>query len=820
MGSRRDQAAAAELRAAVHLLPGARLRVAGVRGDVRAVAVGGVPGVRRARGRRDDERAVRWCMFGVVELAPRGRSRVARRAAVTARARTRSCGRRARSSRGSTTPRPAGATSAGSNARAGAGSRCACAASHVTLTRRRARSCASSRRGRAGRGAADAVREPPRARVPRRARRSTAATPGSSSSPACGAARACPRPWRSIRWCSRRSRRRASGRCTRSARPTASSSRAARAAAARPARTAARWRAASATREDDPCLGEAICPDCFDYERCALWNHNAGRLFKRTRTYVERELARQAGLTQKAARELVRVSYVKVAEFQRRGVVHFHTLWRLDGRAATSWRRRPREFDAQLLADAITAALPKATVPAEDADADPYGWGRQHDVRALDLGAAIRQEAARVAGYIAKYATKSTEDAGGVALPDRACARAGRAALPRARPAPDHQRLAGGRPRRGRREAHAAVGAPVRLRRALLHQEPPLLDHLQGAARGARPHAASRRLRARPRRKVTTTWSTSALGLRRKRLPEGRRRAPGGLKPRASARASALGWRARPHEVLAGHRSLHRGHARARAGSTARTPSAGTAATLDGPRRRRRQPRSARTTFREDVKRTLRALAEPEHAAARTARSSCRFYDWAMEELEPPRDSNPARQTRPPKVRKPTGLPADARRGGRVPRCRRQTSASSASPTSASAPASATTSCADLQRRHFERAGLGAGQRRHRQGRPRALGAGAARARADRRRDIRRNGRARRVRDPGRRCPDPGRNTERYGRAQRPALGPRSLRTVVMGARPRGRHPRAPDAALDAPRVRRPRRPPRRQSRTPRRSPG
>jgi hypothetical protein len=82
--------------------------------------------------------------------------------------------------------------------------------------------------------------------------------------------------------------------------------------------------------EDDPCLGEAICPDCFDYERCALFNHNTGRLFKRTKTYVERELARQAGITQAAARELVRVGYVKVAEFQRRGVVHFHTLWRLE----------------------------------------------------------------------------------------------------------------------------------------------------------------------------------------------------------------------------------------------------------------------------------------------------------------------------------------------------------------------------------------------------------------------------------------------------------------------------------------------------------
>jgi hypothetical protein len=164
--------------------------------------------------------------------------------------------------------------------------------------------------------------------------------------------------------------------------------------------------------EDDPCLGEAICRDCFDCERSALWNHNVGRLFRRTRTYVERELARQADMTQKAARALVRVSYVKVAEFQRRGVVHFHVLWRLDG-ADDELTAPPERFDAHLLADAIAAALPKSTVPAEAEDADPYGWGRQHELGPLDLSA-DRHEAARVAAYIAKYATKSTQDAGGV----------------------------------------------------------------------------------------------------------------------------------------------------------------------------------------------------------------------------------------------------------------------------------------------------------------------------------------------------------------------------------------------------------------------
>jgi hypothetical protein len=131
-----------------------------------------------------------------------------------------------------------------------------------------------------------------------------------------------------------------------------------------------------------------------------------------TRTYVEREVARQAGVTQKIARQHVRVSYVKVAEFQRRGVVHFHTLWRLDA-AGDELAAPPARYDAKLLADAIAGARPKSTVPAEAAEAEPYGWGRQHEIRPLDLGDDAA-EASRVAAYIAKYATKSTEAVGGV----------------------------------------------------------------------------------------------------------------------------------------------------------------------------------------------------------------------------------------------------------------------------------------------------------------------------------------------------------------------------------------------------------------------
>ena len=48
-------------------------------------------------------------------------------------------------------------------------------------------------------------------------------------------------------------------------------------------------------------------------------------------------LARHVGLTQKRLGELVRVAYVKVAEYQRRGLVHLHVVARLD-RAMPDYR--------------------------------------------------------------------------------------------------------------------------------------------------------------------------------------------------------------------------------------------------------------------------------------------------------------------------------------------------------------------------------------------------------------------------------------------------------------------------------------------------
>jgi integrase/recombinase XerD len=62
--------------------------------------------------------------------------------------------------------------------------------------------------------------------------------------------------------------------------------------------------------------------------------------------------------------------------------------------------------------------------------------------------------------------------------------------------------------------------------------------------------------------------------------------------------------------------------------------------------------RDPRATFRGDVKRTLQRWPNP-NTRRKNRSILVSFYDWAMQELDPPRDSNPARQTRPPKASKP-----------------------------------------------------------------------------------------------------------------------------------------------------------------------
>jgi hypothetical protein len=173
---------------------------------------------------------------------------------------------------------------------------------------------------------------------------------------------------------------------------------------------------------DDPRLGEPLCARCYQAGAQVLWNALAGRLWSRTTIYVYRALAQLAGLTEEELRALVRVSFAKVAEYQRRGAVHFHALIRLD--AATECgcpacvAPPPARFSAELLEAAIrrTAATLGVPCPALDEDQDVTlvaRWGEQLDVHHItETGDNGEMSAGQVAGYIAKYATKATETLG------------------------------------------------------------------------------------------------------------------------------------------------------------------------------------------------------------------------------------------------------------------------------------------------------------------------------------------------------------------------------------------------------------------------
>lgn len=175
---------------------------------------------------------------------------------------------------------------------------------------------------------------------------------------------------------------------------------------------------------DAPELGTPVDPDAYDYTGAVLWNAHAGALWARFTTELRRALAAAAGLTQRDAATAFRLSYAKVAEYQRRGAVHFHAVIRLDaGRYLGDDINPPPDWfgwDLPALLDtAIRTAATRARVPGPASEGATlptrFAFGPQLDIRpihgdALSTGA-ITDRA--VAGYIAKYATKGAETATG-----------------------------------------------------------------------------------------------------------------------------------------------------------------------------------------------------------------------------------------------------------------------------------------------------------------------------------------------------------------------------------------------------------------------
>ncbi|MET9136704.1 replication initiator protein RepSA [Streptomyces parvulus] len=180
--------------------------------------------------------------------------------------------------------------------------------------------------------------------------------------------------------------------------------------------TSRRCRCGAQHAETDPALGTALDPERYDYAGAVLWNNHAGDLWRRFTIYLRREIAARAGITQAALREECRVSFGKVAEFQKRGAVHFHAVVRLDGPDGPD-TTPPAWATVALLDAAIRAAAARVAVPvpaAGDFPARTLRWGTQVDVQ--PIGALGHEELTEqaVASYVAKYATKAAETTGTV----------------------------------------------------------------------------------------------------------------------------------------------------------------------------------------------------------------------------------------------------------------------------------------------------------------------------------------------------------------------------------------------------------------------
>ena len=187
---------------------------------------------------------------------------------------------------------------------------------------------------------------------------------------------------------------------------------------------------------DDPILGQPLCLDCYDHDGQAVFNAHAAELWHRTKQATQRrldKLCRTRGIpfhpivTESGkVRHLspVRLSHGKVAEMQRRAVVHFHALIRLDGVHPTNPGAvilPPPGITVDDLDDAVAHAAAHTTFTTPTHPDRPEGWpmawgdegkGRYVDIRHITLTGTGELTDSMAAGYLAKYATKSTEATG------------------------------------------------------------------------------------------------------------------------------------------------------------------------------------------------------------------------------------------------------------------------------------------------------------------------------------------------------------------------------------------------------------------------
>jgi hypothetical protein len=168
-------------------------------------------------------------------------------------------------------------------------------------------------------------------------------------------------------------------------------------------------------------VGQPFCWECYDYLGHNTWQWWAPELWRRFTITLKRDVAKTIGIPDVRLAEVATVQYAKVGEYQRRGLIHFHALIRLDGpRTDAGFAPAPDRIDAVTLRPLVEAAASAVAFPAPalfQGDVPRVlRFGVQVDVRMVratertdDPDQVLSAE--QVAGYLAKYATKSATDA-------------------------------------------------------------------------------------------------------------------------------------------------------------------------------------------------------------------------------------------------------------------------------------------------------------------------------------------------------------------------------------------------------------------------
>ena len=173
-------------------------------------------------------------------------------------------------------------------------------------------------------------------------------------------------------------------------------------------------------QDGDELLGQPLCWECHDYTSHIVWQWWAPELWRRFNIAIKRTLAHRLGVKESRLKHVACVQYSKVAEYQRRGLIHFHALVRLDGpKTDDSFAPAPDGVTAQLLAEVVEEAVRSVrfTAPPVFGGDVPrvLSFGAQVDSRPVKIAHRTDDpdgplNAEQVAGYLAKYSTKSVTD--------------------------------------------------------------------------------------------------------------------------------------------------------------------------------------------------------------------------------------------------------------------------------------------------------------------------------------------------------------------------------------------------------------------------